>query len=99
VLFKNNSDRITQALRSIPITETSSLLWLCPTLPDASPTYGKIELQYELQVVLTNSPPILAGVPAKYISTSTGKASHVSYKSLCKAPAALMPVVLQPLNS
>jgi hypothetical protein len=35
-------------LRSIPITETSSLLWLRPTLLVASPIYDEIELQYEL---------------------------------------------------
>jgi len=48
MLFKNNSDWITEALRSIPITGTSSLLWLRPTLPVASPALSKIELQYEL---------------------------------------------------
>ncbi len=41
-------DWITEALRSIPITGTSSLLWLRPTLPVASPDLVRIELQYEL---------------------------------------------------
>ena len=38
----NYSFRITEALRSIPITGTSSLLWLHPTLGNASPPFGRI---------------------------------------------------------
>ncbi|MBD0299256.1 MAG: hypothetical protein ICV82_03045 [Nitrososphaera sp.] len=41
-------DWITEALHSIPITGTSSLLWLHPTLLVASPDCAGIELQYEL---------------------------------------------------
>ena len=41
-------DWITEALHSISITETSSLLWLRPTLLVAFPIYDEIELQYEL---------------------------------------------------
>ncbi|HEY8734209.1 MAG TPA: hypothetical protein VIL90_06560 [Puia sp.] len=41
-------DWITEALRSIPITGTSSLLWLRPTLLVASPVCNGIELQCEL---------------------------------------------------
>jgi hypothetical protein len=48
VLFKNNFDWITGALRSIFITKTSSLLWLRPTLLVASSDWVEIELQYEL---------------------------------------------------
>ena len=38
-------DQISKALRSRSITERSSLLWLCPTLRDASHVLDMIELQ------------------------------------------------------
>ena len=41
-------NQITEALRSVFITKTSSLLWLRPTLLVASPDFIGIELQYEL---------------------------------------------------
>ena len=75
----------------------STLLWLRPTLFAASPNFIRIELQSILLIFCQTVFHDLSGILAKLFAHQQ-TFSHVPYKSLCKAPAALMPVVPWPVN-
>ena len=85
-------DGITEALHSTPITGASSLLWLRPTLPFASPNLVGIELQ--LKGISFDEPLSSWKTFCKALWHIKGEASHVPNKSLCTAAAAFMPVCL-----
>jgi len=77
----------------MPFTDTSTLLWLRPTLVAASFACGKIELRYGLYASLAYRLPVKKSIPQSTLAHQQ-QASPVPDKSLCSTPAVFMPVGL-----
>ena len=76
-------------LRSIPITETSSLLQFSPSLCYSSPASGEIDYSFLSVRLLPN--------PCKAFAHIAAAVSQVPFNSLCKVLVVLMPPALQPI--